>query len=304
MRIHAATCLAVAAIAVAIPTAAASAPRVVAGCAITQGARCSGARLDGANLRGAAMRNADLRGAHLGRADLRHADLRGARLDRADLRGANLAGARLQGATLVRVNAGPPPRRSGTGMASMSLDKNYCGTTTPTGANLAGANLNGAHMKSGDYTLANMTNASMMGANAHYANFHCAEMAGVNASSSQVPLVKPSAWDDCYSVSGSGAPIKTFVSETQFDGADLTGASFQGFPEVTYNDCSKPSGFGGYDTSTLSGYEPALDDATFYKTNFTQTNLRTTDAPSSSPNKAIWSNTICPDGTVKNSSCF
>ena len=250
------------------------------------------------------MRNADLRGAHLAQADLRHADLRGARLDRADLRGANLAGALLQQASLVRVKAGPPPRRAGTGRASMSLDKNYCGTKTPTGANLAGANLNGAHMKSGDYTLANMTNASMMGANAHYAIFRCAEMAGVNASSSQVPLVKPSPWDDCYQVSGSGVPIKTYLSETQFDGADLTGASFQGFTGVTYSDCKKPDGYAGYGTSTLSGYAPALDDATFYKTNFTGTNLRNTEVPSSSPNKAIWSDTICADGTVKSSSCF
>lgn len=304
MGIRVTTLVAVAATAIAIPAVAASAPRVVAGCAITQGARCAGARLDAANLRGAAMRNADLRGAHLAQADLRHADLRGARLDRADLRGANLGGALLQKASLVRVKAGPPPRRGGTRRASMSLDKNYCGTTTPTGANLAGANLNGAHMKSGDYTLANMTNASMMGANAHYAIFRCAEMAGVNASSSQVPLVM-GAWGACYYVSGSGVPIKTYLSETQFDGADLTGASFMGFAERTYSDCNKPGEWEGtYETSKLSGYAPALDDATFYKTNFTGTNLSNTELPSSSPNKAIWSGTICADGTVKSSPCF
>lgn len=177
--------------------------------------RRSGPDFRGWDLRGADLSGLDLSGADFTEADLSGAslagaDLSGARLDKAVLARADLSNSILSGASLVQANLGFAA------LAGAQAGKADCSKAILQGVNLTGADLSGARLVG-----ANLSNAVFVRVNATRIEAHRVRFLSV-------PLPEGSLGPaDRGPLSGpSGEDNRPLFRETDFSGADLSGALF------------------------------------------------------------------------------
>ena len=307
------------------------------------GLSLSGADLAATNLTSAALAGtdlsyADLMNANLTSADVSSATLTGTNLGDATLTSANLAGATLTGANLTGVGSGGisgtpaalPANWSVTGGFLIGPGADLHGENLAglglTGADLSGANLVGTNFIRAIMIRAKFAGATLSGANLIYANLTDASFAGANLT---------------------GAYLSSAILiATNLGTATLTGASgnlLAGIPASLPPKWSIRRGYllgprsgtdladvslaranlSGVDLSGMTLLRTNLRHANLTRTDLTKTILNGTDFSYANLTRAnmtgakvssgifaatIWSNTICPDGTLSNrhvnGSCF
>lgn len=181
-----------------------------------------GADLRRVQLQDTSLSGADLRGTDLRGADLRHSDLTRVRLNKANLSGANLSGARLFGADL-----------SDAYLRVATLQKTQLGCENGHYCREP-ASLNQVDLKSADLTEANLGRTSLVGANLQGAVLVEAKLAGADLSGASFVATDLSGasfshyWKGSCSDPGWEVDLAQ-MNQTDFTGANLTGADFTGF---------------------------------------------------------------------------
>ena len=149
------------------------------------------------------------------------------------------------------------------------------------GCHLAGADLAGQDWRSTNFSGANLTGADLSGSEFTSTNFSGANLTGANLSGSEFTSTNFSEANlTNVKITGSSFP------GTNFSGANLTGANLRGtFTNTNFS--------GANITNANLGSDYAFSKVNFTNANLTGTWMRA--GPSIS--KAVWSNTVCPDGT-------